>query len=655
MLLQQKQILERKVMQMDFECKRYREECTKNVKIVASLRNDTFHARSKVATKAIKTKLEEKSKARCFRHWLRLMPQPASKKDALTNELAEAKLKQVCNQMYRVIHGYCSGENIQKAETLRWWWAQVILKRRIQETHFLKNYDLKTQLQLSYYVEICNDIAKSYDKLDIVSLLKTIRQSSERIAQAEQCSIFLVNKDGDLELAASEHEIEAKLHEKGNGAGVRIKKSDKSVLSYVATNLKTMIVEDVTKSALYNPAVDRMRAGRSGNVKSIMCIPMFAMVDVDEEFIKDCFNRYDVDESGNVDFTELKLVFGALEMEFNDDDIYKLLQLVKKDDLPRHLVDVTYEEFRVMLSASGKREMVAVLHLVNKLEARGPSFTEDDLDNMQVICKQAPMAIRTCLKSEEQARMLEQFRAMNEMTRLEQESIDTIALTATIVSLIQAERGNFYLKDPKRPELNYESVDIEGKRRHLHIPLDHTSIPGDVAMSKTIANIPDAYVDPRFNKQQDRARQGNATRSVLCVPVVAVDGAVLGVIEVMNRTDQFGVIRLFTRDDEEVLHAFGVCIENAIQKETARLQIESMSNTIVKQISVGKRLCSESEYLSTVGAFLGSVQSTCKADHAAVYIMDQKRREMIRYTAPSEFAVDQCRVPLIENSYIGVS
>ena len=29
----------------------------------------------------------------------------------------------------------------------------------------------------------------------------------------------------------------------------------------------------------------------------------------------------------------------------------------------------------------------------------------------QVICQQAPMAIRTCLKCEEQSRMLEQFKA----------------------------------------------------------------------------------------------------------------------------------------------------------------------------------------------------------------------------------------------------
>lgn len=450
LLLTQKSMLERKVMQLESECRRYRETETKNIKIMENLRNECFNAKSKVATKAIVTKLNERARKRGFENWLSVMPTPASKRDTLTNELEQAKLKRISNQIYRIIHGYASGDSIVKGDTLRWWWAKVIMKRRIRETHFLKKYDLQTQLQLSYYVEICNDIAKSYDKLDIVSLLKTLRMSSERISEAEQCSVFLVNQNGDLELAASDYEIQAGLVSRTQGAGVVVKKSDTSILSHVATNLKTMIVEDVTTNALYNPAIDRMRAGRVGHVRSIMTIPMFATVDADEEFIKECFNRYDVDGSEMVDFTELKLVFGALEMDFDDDDIYDLLKLVGKNDVSMMEVEVSYEEFRTMLSASGKKEMVAVLHLVNKLEARGDFFTDDDFENMQVICRQAPMAIRTCLKCEEQSRMLEQFRAMNEMTQLSDLDLDTFTLNQRIVKLLHAERGTFYLKDRKR-------------------------------------------------------------------------------------------------------------------------------------------------------------------------------------------------------------
>ena len=180
-----------------------------------------------------------------------------------------------------------------------------------------------------------------------------------------------------------------------------------------------------------------------------MTIPMFATVEADEDFIKACFDRYDVDGSQMVDFSELKLVFSALEMDFDDDDIFNLLNLVGKGDVPMMEVEVSYEEFRTMLSSSGKKEMVAVIHLVNKLEKRGDWFTDDDFENMQVICRQAPMAIRTCLKCEEQSRMLDQFRAMNEMTKLSELDLDTFALTQRIVKLLHAERGTFYLKDRK--------------------------------------------------------------------------------------------------------------------------------------------------------------------------------------------------------------
>jgi len=659
-------MLESKVRQLESEGKRYREQETKNAKQIEALREACFEEKSKVATKAIVRKLNDNCKKSGFARWLAGMPTPASKRDILTNQLEQAKLKRICNQIYRIVHGYASGDNIAKGDTLRWWWAKVILKRRIRETHFLKRYDLKTQLQLSYYVEICNDIAKSYDKLDIVSLLKTIRISSERIAEAEHCSVFLVNRDGDLELASSDYEIVAALDSRTAGAGVVVSKRDSSILSHVASHSKTMIVEDVTKSPLYNPAIDRMRAGRVGHVRSIMTIPMFATVEADEEFIRSCFNRYDVDGSEMVDFSELKLVFGALEMDFNDDDIYNLLHLVGiPSDTPVIDVEVSYEQFRAMLSSSGKKEMVAVLHLVNKLEARGEKgknwFDESDLDNMQVICRQAPMAIRTCLKCEEQNRMLDQFRAMNDMTKLSETDIDTAALTQSIVTLLHAERGTFYLKDRKRAELNYDSLDSEGNRRQMHIPCDLNSIPGSVVMEKQLINIAEAYNDPRFNKPADISicKPGSGmtpARSVLCVPVIAAsDGEAIGCIEMFNRVDEFGVVRCFTREDEEALTAFGVCIENALQKETQRMRIESMSNTIEKNIISGKSLSAAALFPEAISAFLNTIQSACKAEHAAVYMLDPARREMVRYKSISEESVQRYVIPLVENSYIGVS
>ena len=59
-----------------------------------------------------------------------------------------------------------------------------------------------------------------------------------------------------------------------------------------------------------------------------------------------------------------------------------------------------------------------------------------------------------------------------------------------------------------------------------------------------------SFQDPRFNVEVDK-RTGYRTQSLLCMPINDQEGEVLGVAQIMNKTDGSQV---FTQADEKVLN-----------------------------------------------------------------------------------------------------
>jgi signal transduction histidine kinase len=86
-------------------------------------------------------------------------------------------------------------------------------------------------------------------------------------------------------------------------------------------------------------------------------------------------------------------------------------------------------------------------------------------------------------------------------------------------------------------------------------------IAGWVAASGQNVNIPDAYIDKRFQPAVD-LRSGYRTRSILCVPMRDSQGRIIGVLQVLNKRGG-----PFQTEDEELLTALGsqaaVSVENS--------------------------------------------------------------------------------------------
>ena len=140
--------------------------------------------------------------------------------------------------------------------------------------------------------------------------------------------------------------------------------------------------------------------------------------------------------------------------------------------------------------------------------------------------------------------------------------------------VLSAERSSLFLVDKDRGELysmvaqGIDDVATPGvtdgaASAGLRFPLTR-GIAGHVARTGDVVNIPDAYRDPRFNPEFDRA-SGFLTRSLLVVPMKNRQGEVLGVVQVLNKTSG----EPFNAEDVEVLSALAT--QAAISYENARL------------------------------------------------------------------------------------
>ena len=130
------------------------------------------------------------------------------------------------------------------------------------------------------------------------------------------------------------------------------------------------------------------------------------------------------------------------------------------------------------------------------------------------------------------------------------------AVTAAARQVLRAERSSVWLHDAAAGELVLEvSSDI----RHVRIPVGH-GLVGACARDREVLNVPDCYADPRFDQQVDR-QSGYRTRCSLTLPLIDHAGALVGVMQVLNRIDG-----TFEAADEELATALAAQCAVALQR-----------------------------------------------------------------------------------------
>jgi len=163
--------------------------------------------------------------------------------------------------------------------------------------------------------------------------------------------------------------------------------------------------------------------------------------------------------------------------------------------------------------------------------------------------------------------------------------IDLDALLGVILekasAVVEAERTSIFVFDEERGLLWTRLAQGLGTTT-IELPLG-SGVAGEVARTQKLANIADAYTDPRFNAASD-AHTGFRTRSILAAPVVSSTGRLLGVVESVNKVnaDRF--------DAHDVTLIVAVASHVAAAMERATHTVSQLEN---ERLSEALKLASE--------------------------------------------------------------
>ncbi len=152
--------------------------------------------------------------------------------------------------------------------------------------------------------------------------------------------------------------------------------------------------------------------------------------------------------------------------------------------------------------------------------------------------------------------------------------------------LVSADRCTLWLFDPHRREI-YTLIG-GGLDQEIRMPLGQ-GVAGAAAQRRSVVNIQDAYTSELFDPQWDK-KTGYYTHSLLAVPMLAANGALLGCFQAVNRLETGAPRGLgeFSEDDVALLAALAsiaaVAVENARLYEEQKRQFNSFIVTLAQSV-----------------------------------------------------------------------
>jgi sigma-B regulation protein RsbU (phosphoserine phosphatase) len=192
------------------------------------------------------------------------------------------------------------------------------------------------------------------------------------------------------------------------------------------------------------------------------------------------------------------------------------------------------------------------------------------------------------LESSERRHAVIELSTIVEATKRLNSTLDLAELLNIILQLTTrhtgAERGTVFLVDHEKNEI-WSLVGIGLDQQEIRLSTSK-GIAGWVAQHGETVNLADAYADPRFESEVD-LRLGFRTRSLLALPIHNKDGAVIGVLQLLNKK-----AGPFTHADETMLRAISdhvaLALENAqLHRELLHKQRMERDLALARSIQQG--------------------------------------------------------------------
>ncbi|GAB4378944.1 MAG: hypothetical protein Kow0042_27890 [Calditrichia bacterium] len=211
--------------------------------------------------------------------------------------------------------------------------------------------------------------------------------------------------------------------------------------------------------------------------------------------------------------------------------------------------------------------------------------------------------------------------------------------------LMNADRSTLFLVDQQKQEI-WSKIAQKAEVKEIRQKIGK-GISGVVAATGETINIPDAYLDARFDPTTDK-RTGYRTRSILCMPVWEPTSKqrerhIQGVIQVLNKKDG-----TFTPEDEGILEA--IAGEVAVAISNARLfhQLEKKYREIDLLYEFEQMLSAEFDIREVLKSILRRTSQHLRGGFAgAIYPLEGKH--YLLFTDESDTVYSEVLGSLREN------
>ncbi len=144
---------------------------------------------------------------------------------------------------------------------------------------------------------------------------------------------------------------------------------------------------------------------------------------------------------------------------------------------------------------------------------------------------------------------------------------------------VNCDAGSIFIKKENTLLFSYSQNDTLSKRLKLgqkllyttfSLPINERSIAGHVAFTGEALNIEDAYSLPKslsypFNKQYDE-RAHYKTRSILTIPMKTSSGKIIGVLQLINKTNEKAEVIPFNPDEIPYINSFANITAGALER-----------------------------------------------------------------------------------------
>ena len=202
------------------------------------------------------------------------------------------------------------------------------------------------------------------------------------------------------------------------------------------------------------------------------------------------------------------------------------------------------------------------------------------------------------------------------------DSLDAVLkiLVETATSRLNAERGSLFLIDRNTNEL-YSRVAMGNFMREIRI-LNTSGVAGYVFTKGEGVIIPDAYADPRFNRNIDE-QTGFVTRNILCVPIKTARGETMAVAQVLNKKKG-----RFNQQDLRLLQAMMEQGAMALQSLQFIEQMETIRKQELEFINVVSEMTSDIKLGSLLQNVMAEATRMLNAERSTLFLHDEKTNEL---------------------------